>query len=58
MYVDDMAAASLFILELNQKNIKSTKPSLSHINIGTGKEITIHKLAEIIKETLVKDNCI
>ena len=53
MYVDDMAAASLFVLELNQEIYqKSTKPSLSHINIGTGKEITIHKLAEIIKETV------
>jgi len=53
MYVDDMAAASLFILELDQKIYqKNTKPSLSHINIGTGKEITINKLAEIIKETV------
>ena len=53
MHVDDMAAAALFILELNQEIYqKITKPSLSHINIGTGKEITIHKLAEIIKETV------
>ncbi|MDA8668183.1 GDP-L-fucose synthase [Alphaproteobacteria bacterium] len=53
MYVDDMASASLFILELNQEIYqKNIKPSLSHINIGTGKEITINKLAEIIKETV------
>ena len=53
MYVDDMAAASLFVLELSkEKYQKSTNPTLSHINIGTGKEITIHKLAEIIKETV------
>lgn len=53
MYVDDMAAASLFVLELKKEiYLKSTNPSLSHINIGTGKEITIQKLAEIIKETV------
>lgn len=53
MYVDDMATASLFVLELKKEiYLKSTNPSLSHINIGTGKEITIQKLAEIIKETV------
>ena len=53
MHVDDMAAAALFVLELNQEIYQmSTSPSLSHINIGTGKEISIHKLAEIIKETV------
>ena len=39
LYVDDMARASLFIIEL-EKNIylKHTQPMLSHINIGTGKD--------------------
>lgn len=51
MYVDDMAAASLYVMELDKKIYQAnTKPTLSHINIGTGKEITIHNLAEIIKE--------
>lgn len=53
MYVDDMASASLFILELDKKIYQSnTKPSLSHINIGTGVEITIRELAQTIKNTI------
>ena len=53
LHVDDMAAASIFVLELDknkyQKNIKSM---LSHINIGTGKDITIEELANRIKKIL------
>lgn len=53
MYANDMAAASLYILELDKKTYQAnTKPTLSHINIGTGKEITIHNLAEMIRETV------
>ena len=53
LYVDDMAAASLFVLNLDKKVYQSnTKPMLSHINIGTGKDITIRKLAETIKEVV------
>ena len=37
LYVDDMAKASLFVLELDEKTYKAnTQPMLSHINIGTG----------------------
>ena len=51
LYVDDMAAASLFVLELGEEAYQAiTKPTLSHINIGTGTEITIHELAETMKE--------
>lgn len=53
LYVDDMAEASLFILEMNQKTYYSnTKPMLSHINIGTGKDITIRELAKTMKEVV------
>ena len=53
LYVDDMAQASLFVLELDQKTYQlNTKPMLSHINIGTGNGITIKKIAETIKEVL------
>ena len=53
LYVDDMAEASLFVLELGREIYQaSTKPTLSHINIGTGTEITIHELAETIKEVV------
>jgi GDP-L-fucose synthase len=53
LYVDDMAEASLFILEMNQKTYHSnTRPMLSHINVGTGKDITIRELAETMKEVV------
>ncbi|HED17685.1 MAG TPA: GDP-L-fucose synthase [Gammaproteobacteria bacterium] len=50
LHVDDMASASLFILGLD-RNIyqKNTKPMLSHINVGSGKDCTIRELAESIK---------
>jgi GDP-L-fucose synthase len=50
LYVDDMAEASLFILELDEKTYQdNTKKMLSHINIGTGMDITIKEIARIIK---------
>ena len=50
LYVDDMAFASIFVLELDKKIYDShTKPSLSHINIGTGVDISIFELAQNIK---------
>jgi GDP-L-fucose synthase len=51
LYVDDMAAASLFVLELDEEiHQANTKPMLSHINVGTGVDITIRGMAEIMKE--------
>ncbi len=51
LHVDDMASASIFVFNLEKKIYESnTKPMLSHINVGTGKDITIRKVAEIIKE--------
>ena len=53
LYVDDMAAASLFVLELDEDTYQSnTKPMLSHINVGTGLDVTIHEMTEIIKEVV------
>lgn len=53
LYVDDMAQASLFVLELDNKTYKSnTKSMLSHINVGTGKDITIKEMAETMKEVV------
>ena len=46
LYVDDMAQASLYVLMLNEDIYRiSTQPMLSHINIGTGKDITIREVA-------------
>jgi len=53
LYVDDMAAASLFVLELDEKTYRvNTKPMLSHINVGTGVDTTIREMAEIMKEVV------
>jgi len=51
LYVDDMAEASLFVLMLDKKDyVQNTKPMVSHINIGSGKDVTIRELTELIKE--------
>jgi len=53
LYVDDMAEASLFVLELDEKTYQAnTKSMLSHINVGTGKDVTIKEMAEAIKEVV------
>ena len=51
MHVDDMAKASIEILKLTKKNYnKYTEPQLSHINVGTGKDVTILSLAKKIAQ--------
>ena len=53
LYVDDMAAASLFVLGLDEEIYKNnTNPRLSHINVGTGVDVTIRELAEMIKKVV------
>lgn len=53
LYVDDMAIASLFVLELDKKTYQAnTKPMLSHINIGTGIDVTIRKMAETMRKVV------
>ena len=44
LYVDDMADACVFLLE--------NYDGEQHVNIGTGKEVTIKELAEMVKETV------
>ncbi|HEX4870656.1 MAG TPA: GDP-L-fucose synthase [Moraxellaceae bacterium] len=49
LHVDDMAAASLFVLGLDKATYEAnTEPMLSHINVGTGTDVTIRELAEMI----------
>ena len=51
LYVDDMAAASLFVHNLDAETLRgATKPMLSHINVGTGADVTIKELAETVKD--------
>ena len=49
LYVDDMAEASLYVHSLGQDTyLENTEPMLSHINVGTGIDVTIKELAENI----------
>ena len=53
LHVDDMAAASVFIMQLDRSTYQAnTEPMLSHINVGTGKDVTIAELAETVKEVI------
>jgi GDP-L-fucose synthase len=53
LYVDDMAQASLFVLELDKQTYKAnSQPMLSHINVGTGKDLSIREMAETMKQVV------
>jgi GDP-L-fucose synthase len=50
LHVDDMADASIHIMDIDKKTLESeVDPMLSHINIGTGMDITIKDVAQLIK---------
>ncbi|MFD3191523.1 GDP-L-fucose synthase family protein [Sedimentitalea sp. HM32M-2] len=49
LHVDDMAAASLFVMDLDDETYqRETRPMLSHINVGSGSDVTIRELAETV----------
>ena len=51
LHVDDMAEASLFVLDLPQDiYTANVQPMLSHINVGTGREVSIGELAQMVAE--------
>jgi len=51
LHVDDMAAASIFVNDLDLATYQAkTEPMLSHINVGTGEDISIAELARLIAE--------
>ncbi len=53
LYVDDMAAASVFVMNLEKIVYdENTNQMLSHINVGYGDDLTIRQLAEAIAETV------
>jgi nucleoside-diphosphate-sugar epimerase len=53
LHVDDMAEASLFVMELDQATYQAnTRPMLSHINVGSGKDVSISELASIVAEVV------
>ncbi len=52
LHVDDMAEAALFVLDLPLETYQShTQPMLSHINVGSGEDISILDLARLVAET-------
>ena len=49
LHVDDMAAASVYVMELDEAVLRDhTRPMLTHINVGTGEDCTIRELAETV----------
>jgi GDP-L-fucose synthase len=49
LYVDDMAAASVFVMQLDKAAYDAqTEPMQSHINVGFGEDISIAELAQYI----------
>ena len=53
LYVDDMAEAAIFVLELDEETYRAnTKPMLSHINVGTGVDVTIREIAQMMKRVV------
>jgi nucleoside-diphosphate-sugar epimerase len=49
LHVQDMATASLFVLDLpKQAYEEETQAMLSHINVGTGIDVTILELAQLV----------
>ncbi len=51
LHVDDMAEASLFVLDLPRETYEAnTQPMLSHINVGSGTDISIAELARLVAD--------
>ena len=49
LHVNDMAEAALFVLDLDKATYDAnTRPMLSHINVGTGEDISILDLARLV----------
>ena len=52
LFVDDMADACIYIMNLKANNYYSCIKPNNHINIGSGEEFTIKELAIIIKDVV------
>ena len=51
LHVDDMAEASLFVLNLSKDTYdQNTDPMMSHINVGSGLDISILELAKLVAQ--------
>jgi GDP-L-fucose synthase len=53
MHVDDMASACIYFMNVNQDIYDAnTQSMLSHINVGTGVDCTIHELVDTIAKVI------
>lgn len=53
LYVDDMAAASVHVMQLPKAEYdQHTTPMQSHINVGSGADVTIAEVAHAIAQTV------
>jgi len=54
LYVEDMAKACVHVMNLSTHQFSQhiTDPMCSHINVGTGKDVTIKELAELMAKTV------
>ncbi len=53
LFVDYMAEASVHVMQLDGAAYQAnTKPMLSHINVGTGEDITIAELAKLVAKVV------
>lgn len=53
LYVDDMAEACVHVMGLDRATYEAnTQPMLSHINVGTGVDLPVAELAELIAKTV------
>jgi GDP-L-fucose synthase len=53
LYVDDMAAASVFVMQLPPATYQAhTKPMQSHINVGSGSDVTIAEVANAVSQAV------
>lgn len=51
LHVDDMAEASLYVLDLGRETYEANvRPTLSHINVGSGRDVAIAELASLLAE--------
>ena len=53
LHVDDLAAAAIHVLDLPREDYAAaTRPMLSHVNVGTGEDVSIAELAALVAEVV------
>ena len=53
LFVDDMASAAVFVMGIEKSKLdQQITPRCSHLNVGSGSELSIKELTELIAETV------